>query len=139
MIYFMKQRSAFKGMLAILFIALSPFLWGCGGSKSTSEPTLIVTTTPANGSVQAPALAPFNLNVKITSAMPSGGVTISISATKDGSGTSFFSTSKSTKTASNDFIITGQAIGDVNVVTINVKSNTTTTNTWTGSYRYTQK
>jgi hypothetical protein len=134
----MQQGFASKGVLAILIIALIPFIWGCG-SKSNSEATLAVTTTPASGSVQAPALAPFNLNVKITSSMPSGGVTISVTAAKDGSSTSFFSITKNTKTASNDFTITGQAIADVNVVTINVKSNNTSTNTWTGSYRYTQK
>jgi YbbR domain-containing protein len=137
----MKQRFAFKGMLAILIIALVPMLWGCGGGggKSTPEPSLAVTMTPANGTVVAPALAPFNLNVTITSTMPAAGVTISVIATKDGSSTTFFSNSKSTTTASNDYTITGQTLGDLNVVTVTVKSNNTPSNTWTGSYRFTQK
>jgi len=137
----MKQRFASKGILAILIIALVPMLWGCGGGggKSTPEPSLTVTMTPANGTVVAPALAPFNLNVTITSTMPAAGVTIAVIATKDGSSTTFFSTSKSTQTASNDFTITGQTLGDLNAVTVTVKSNTTPSNTWTGGYKFTQK
>ncbi|MDO6434387.1 hypothetical protein Q4E93_27495 [Flavitalea sp. BT771] len=135
----MKQRFASKGILALLIIALVPMVWGCGGGKSTPEATLAVTMNPANGTVVAPALAPFNLNVTITSTMPAAGVTISVAAAKDGSSTTFFSTSKSTTTASNDFTITGQALGDLNVVTVTVKSNSTPSNTWTGSYRFTQK
>ena len=137
----MKQRFAFKGMLAILIIALAPMLWGCGGGggKSTPEPSLTVTMTPANGTVVAPSLVPFNLNVTITSTMPAGGVTISVIATKDGSATPFFSDSRSKKTASNDYTITGQSLGDLNADTVTVKSNSTPSNTWTGSYRFTQK
>jgi hypothetical protein len=135
----MKQRFASKGMLAILIIALVPMLWGCGGGKNTAEPSLAVTMTPANGTVVAPSLAPFNLNVTITSTMPAAGVTISVIATKDGSATTFYSNSKSTKTASTDFTITGQGLGDLNAVTVTVKSNSTPSNTWTGGYKFTQK
>jgi hypothetical protein len=135
----MKQRFASKGMLAILVIVLVPMLWGCGGGKSTPEPSLTVTMNPANGTVEAPSLAPFKLNVTITSTMPAAGVTISVIATKDGSATTFFSDSKSTSTASNDFTITGQALGDLNAVTVTVKSNSKSSNTWTGGYKFTQK
>src|SRR5579871_3617909 len=85
-IHFMKQRFAGKKLLILLVIASLPFISGCGGggSKSTPEATLAVTTNPAIGSTQAPAVAPFNVTVTITSAMPASGVTIAVSAAPDG-------------------------------------------------------
>ncbi len=129
-------------MLALLIIAALPFISACGGgggSKSTPEATLTVTTTPAVNTTQPASVGPFNLNVKITSAMPAQGVTITVSAAPDGSSTNFFSTSKSSTTASNDFTITGTPVAVVSVVQIKVVSNSTSSNTWTGSYRYSAK
>jgi hypothetical protein len=124
-------------LLAITFL---PFLSGCGGgSKSTPEATLTVTTTPAVNSTQAPAVGPFNLNVTITSAMPAKGVTIAVTAAPDGTTNNFFTTSKSSTTASNNFNITGTPVAVVSVVKITVTSNSTSSNTWTGSYRYSAK
>ena len=140
-IQFMKRKSAAATIPAILMIvlALASFLSGCGGGKSTAEADLTVTTTPASGSTQAPAVGPFSLNVKITSAMPAKGVTIAIKATPDGSSTAYFETSKSTTTASNDFTVSGQEVAQVNVVYITVTSNSKSSNTWSGSYRYSAK
>jgi len=137
----MKQRSAGKNLLLILLtIAFLPFLSGCGGSsKSAPEATLAVTTTPAINSTQPPALAPFNLNVTITSAMPAKGVTIAVTAAPDGTSSTFFSKSVSSTTASNNFSITGTPVGAISVVNITVTSNSTATNTWSGSYRYSAK
>jgi hypothetical protein len=135
----MKQIFAPKGVVTILIIALIPFLWGCGGGKNTAEPTLAVTTTPASGSTQAPAVGPFNLNVTITSPIPAKGVTIAITAAPDGSATNFFTKTQSTTATSNDFTITGQEVANVNVVSITVTSNSKSSNTWTGSYRYSAK
>jgi hypothetical protein len=123
-----------------LTIAVLPFLSGCGGgSKNAPEATLAVTTTPAINTTQAPAVGPFTLNVTITSAMPAKGVTIAVTAAPDGTTNNFFTTSKSTTTASNDFNITGTPVGVVSVVKITVTSNSTSTNTWSGSYRYSAK
>jgi len=137
----MKLRIVRAGLFAILIFVFAPFLAGCGGSsKTNTEPSLTVTTTPAINTVQAPALGPtFPLNVTVTSTMPPKGVTISVKATVDGSANSFFTTSKSTTVKSNDFTISGQQIADENVVTITVTSNGTASNTWTGSYRYSAK
>lgn len=137
----MKQRSSGKKLLVLLVIASLPFISGCGGggSKSTPEATLTVTTNPAVNSTQLPALSPFKVNVTITSTMPASGVTIAVSAAPDGSSTTFFSTSKSTTTASNDFTITGTPVGVVSVAKITVTSNSTSSNSWTGSYRYSAK
>jgi hypothetical protein len=131
----MKQRFG-----VLLATALFVSLCGCGGSsKNTPEATLAVTTSPAVNSTQAPALGPFTLNVHITSAMPAKGVTIDVTAAPDGSSTNFFSTSKSTTAASNDFSITGTPVAVVSVVKITVTSNSTATNVWSGNYRYSAK
>jgi hypothetical protein len=137
----MKQRFAGNKQLILLIIASLPFIMGCGGggSKSTPEATLAVTTNPAVNSTQPPALSPFNLTVTITSTMPANGVTIAVSAAPDGNTTTFFSTSKSTTTASNAFTITGTPVGVVSVAKITVTSNSTSSNTWTGTYRYSAK
>jgi hypothetical protein len=136
----MKQRIAVINIYAILIFALASFLSGCGGGKNTTEATLAVTTTPASGSTQVPAVGPtFSLNVKITSPMPAKGVTIDIKATPDGSSTAFFTKSTSTTSVSNDFTISGQTVAVVNVVYITVTSNSKSSNTWTGSYRYSAK
>jgi hypothetical protein len=136
----MKHRPAGKNLLILLCIASLPFISGCGGgSKSTPEANLSVTTNPAVNTTQAPALGPFSLNVKITSAMPASGVTIAVKAAPDGTTNNFFTTSKNSTAASNDFSITGTPVAVVSVVTITVTSNSTSTNTWTGSYRYSAK
>jgi len=136
----MKQRSARIKLFVLLAIAFLPFLSGCGGgSKSSPEATLSVTTTPAVNTTLAPALGPFNLNVTIKSAMPAKGVTIAVTAAPDGTSNNFFTKSVSTTAASNDFSITGTPVAVVSVVTITVTSNSTSTNTWTGSYRYSAK
>ncbi|MHA4810119.1 hypothetical protein ACX0G9_18540 [Flavitalea flava] len=115
------------------------FITSCGGSKSTPEAALTVTTTPASGTVQTPSPGPFNLNVKITSAMPGKGVKIAISAAPDGSSTTFYTNTVNSTQASNDFSIANTPPATVSVVTIKVTSLSTPTNTWTGSYRYSLK
>lgn len=136
----MRHRIVTANILAISILALASILSGCGGGKNTDEANLTVTTNPASGSTQAPAVGPtFPLNVKITSAMPAKGVTIAVKATPDGSSTAFFNTSQSTTTTSNDFTVSGQQVAVVNVVYITVTSNSKASNTWSGTYRYSAK
>lgn len=114
----------------------------CGkGGGSTPEATLAVTTTPAEGSTQAAAPGPtFALNVTITSTMPPKGVTVAITAYVDGqSNLPFFTQSGSTTTASNNYTITSTPAQESCVVSITVTSNTKSSNTWTGTYRYSMK
>jgi hypothetical protein len=114
----------------------------CGkGGGSTPEATLAVTTTPASGSTQAAAPGPtFALNVTVTSTLPPKGVTIAISAYVDGQSNSpFFTNSASSTSASNNYTITGTPSQETCVVSITVTSNTSSSNTWTGSYRYSMK
>ncbi|HMH20478.1 MAG TPA: hypothetical protein VK563_01825 [Puia sp.] len=131
------MKRFFSALLAMAVVSTGT--WGCGG-KSSPEATLAVTTTPAINSTQPPAPGPnFPLNVKITSAMPSKGVSIAVSAAPDGTTSTFFSVTQNSTTASNDFSITATPVAKVSVVTITVTSLSTATNTWTGSYRYSAK
>lgn len=112
-----------------------------GGGGTTSEATLAVTTNPANGSTQAAAPGPdFSLTVDITSTMPPGGVTITVTSAVDGSGaTAFFSDNVSSSTADNNFTITGTPAQETCIVNITVTSKDKPSNTWSGSYLYSEK
>ena len=119
----------------------------CGGGgddppppNPPNEANLVVTTDPANGSVQPPALGPYNLKVTVTSTMPTNGVKIEVTGKKDdGTNTVFFSTSVDRTTAVNDFTITGTPAATQCLVEVKVTSLTKPSNTWSGSYRYSSK
>lgn len=113
---------------------------GGGGGGGTSEANLAVTLNPPAGSTQpaAPQID-FPLTVSITSTMPSQGVTIDVKVAPDGSTTNFFTETRSSTSANNNFTITGTPAGVVCVTTVTVTSKTKATNTVTLSYRYTRK
>lgn len=132
--------------ITIFLLVIAAGIMSCqkgsgGGGGTTPEAALVVTTNPiANGHVEAPAPGPnFNLNVTITSAMPPGGVRISVTARPDGGTVNFFTDSRTTSTASNDFVITGATVSVVSTATITVTSVNTATNTYTGSYKFSRK
>ena len=101
---------------------------------------LVVTTDPANGSLQPPALGPYYLKVSISSTLPPNGVKIEITAKKDdGSNTIFFTSSGNKTTPVNDFTITGTPVATQCLVEIKVTSLTKASNIWSGSYRYSSK
>ena len=136
---FMKKR-----MLQLFIVPAIIFgIGSCsdkGGGGSGDEANLVVTLNPPAGSTQAAApQIDFPLTVSITSTMPPQGVTIDVKAAPDGSTTNFFTESKSTTAANNNFTITGTPTGVVCVVTVTVTSKTKATNTVTLSYRYTRK
>ena len=113
---------------------------GGGGGGGTTEVNLAVTLNPPAGSTQPAApQVDFPLTVSISSTMPPQGVTIDVKAAPDGSTTNFFTETKSSTSANNNFTITGTPAGVICVATVTVTSKTKPTNTWTGSYRYTRK
>ena len=113
---------------------------GGGGSGGGDEANLVVTLNPPAGSTQPAApQVDFPLTVSITSTMPPQGVTIDVKAAPDGSATNFFTETRSSTTANNNFTITGTPTGVVCVTTVTVTSKSKPANTWTGSYRYTRK
>ncbi|HEX6847949.1 MAG TPA: hypothetical protein VF144_13280 [Chitinophagaceae bacterium] len=125
---------------AIIFGIASCSDKGGGGGGGGSEANLAVTLNPPAGSTQAAApQIDFPLTVSITSTMPPQGVTIDVKVAPDGSTTNFFTESRSSTAANNNFTITGTPTGVVCVTTVTVTSKSLATNTWTGSYRYTRK
>lgn len=113
---------------------------GGGGGGGTTEANLAVTLNPPVGSTQPPApQVDFPLTVSITSTMPPQGVTIDVKAAPDGTTTNFFTETRSSTSANNNFTITGTPISVICVTTVTVTSKSKPSNTWTGSYRYSRK
>jgi len=137
------MKTTFSAILTLLILSCTLSCskgGGGGGGTPPGETQLTITTTPTNGSVQPPAPGTtFDLNVNITSAIPSKGVTIAVSAAPDGSSTSFFTTSKNSTTAANSFSITGTPVATVCLVSITVTSLSQSSNVATASYRYSAK
>lgn len=111
------------------------------GSGNTTEEKLVVETLPlANGHLEAAAPGPdFQLTVTVKSKMPSGGVKIDVTAKPDGGTVAFFLSSKTTSSATTSFSITGTTSGIVSLVEITVTSVSSSSNKWTGSYKYSRK
>ena len=113
---------------------------GGGGGGGGDEANLVVTLNPPAGSTQPAApQTDFPLTVSMTSTMPPQGVTIDVKAAPDGSATNFFTETRSSTTANNNFTITSTPTGVVCVTTVTVTSKSKATNTVTLSYRYTRK
>lgn len=109
--------------------------------SAPGETRLTVQTTPATGLTDPAAPGPdFYPIIQITSAMPSGGVKIELTAKVDGAGTApFFTYSKNSTSASNNITITGTPSGVICLVSITVTSLSDAGNVWNGSYRYSAK
>jgi hypothetical protein len=129
--------------LFILFaLAIVPSCGKKGGSDgSCSETALQVTTTPANGSTEPAAPGPnFPLQINITAGLPTGGVTIEVSAGAEAGGSPFFTqTLPDVKTAVSNVSITGTPSTTPSIVKITITSKSCASNKWTGSYRYSKK
>jgi hypothetical protein len=128
-------------LIVAIALAIIPSCSKGGDGGGNNEANLDITITPANGSNEAPAVGPdFPLKVEVKSTMPASGVKIDISAKKDGSADpAFFTKSQNSTTAVNNFSITGTPATVTCVVTVTVTSITKSSNTWTGTYRYSKK
>jgi len=139
------KKLLFQLFAASLVIVLSDSCSSKGGGDDgggTTEANLVVTLNPPVGSNQPAApQADFLLTVSITSTMPAQGVTIDVTAKKDdGSGAApFFTESRSSTSANNNFTITGTPVGVVCLTTVTVTSKSKPSNIWSGTYRYTRK
>ena len=71
--------------------------------------------------------------------MPSKGVKIDVTAHPDGSSTSFYMSSVNSTSASTNFNITNTPQSVLCVTEITVTSLSSSSNKWTGSYRYSRK
>jgi hypothetical protein len=134
------KRVPFILLLSLIIFSITP---ACKKSSSggTNEANLAVQITPAAGTTEAPAPGPdFPLKVEITSTLPPSGVKIDIAVTKDGSADpAFFTSSKNSSAAQNNYTITGTPATVICVVSVTVTSLSKPSNVWTGSYRYSKK
>lgn len=137
----MKKITVVLLIAAIALVALPACSKGGDSGGGGTEANLVVETTPANGSTEAPAVGPdFPLKVEVKSTMPASGVKIDISAKKDGStDPAFFTKSQNSTTAQTTFSITGTPATVTCIVTVTVTSISKPSNVWTGSYRYSKK
>lgn len=134
------KKFSFALLTLLIIFAVTP---ACKKSSSggSGEATLVVETTPANGSNNLNILGPdFPLKVEIKSAMPASGVKIEISAKKDGSGDpAYFTASNNSTAPQNNYTITNTPSAVTCIVNIKVTSVSNNSNTWSGSYRYSKK
>src|SRR6185436_123295 len=131
------MRKKFLPWIAVLIVLIAmPYCKKGPSDTCSGEATLVITTTPANGTTEPPAPGPtFPLTVTISSAMPSSGVTIEVKARPDGSSTTFFSQTVSSTVKDNNFTITGTPATVTCIVEITVTSKGCNTNKATSSYR----
>lgn len=139
----MKNRLVVLLAVSAVVIAM-PFCGKGGGGGTTdpctSDPKVVISTTPAAGTTEAPAPGPtFPLKVTVSSTMPTSGVTIEVKAHPEGSTSNFFTETKSSTTKDTDFTITGTPNTVICVVDVTVTSKTCNTNKATASYRYSKK
>ena len=118
------------------------FTWSASCKKNPPSNTgsIVIQTSPASGSNQAPAPGPdFPLTVTITAGMPASGVKIDVTARAEGSVTPFFSTSQNSSNPVNNFVITGAPQGVTSVVDVTVTDLGNVNSKATASYRFARK
>lgn len=135
------MRFIILGLLSAVLVSGALVSCGSKGGGAPEAALVVSTTPPADGAVQPAAPGPdFTLAVDITSVMPPQGVTITVTASVDGTANStFFTKSLNTTSITSSFTITGTPAQESCLVNITVTSNTKSTNVWTGSYLYSMK
>ena len=138
----------FKLLIAsvvLLFISCSK---GSDTSKPTPvTPTPVVEATiaftvnvdPGSGSILALVGTSQPIIVKVSSVLPSAGVNVSVTVTKDLDNTTVFTNSISGVNADNNITITGLTPGVLCTATIVVTSKSTSTNTKTLTFKLVAK
>jgi hypothetical protein len=144
---------------SMFLLFLMAFLTGCQNSidkKSnnieTPAPTPIPTPTPTEspvaftvnvdpgaGNVLAVVGTSQIIGVKVSSTIPSSGVTVAVTVTKDMDNSNVFTASNSSVAADNNVTITSLAPGVLCTATVIVTSKSTATNTKTVSFKLAAK
>jgi len=134
----MKKLVLYLGML-LCFVSINQACSKDGGT--CGEPAVNFTSTPAINSTEPPAPGPdFGLTVNIPN-ITSSGATIVVTAKPEDppSAAPFFNQTVTTTASLNDFIITGTPLGTSAIVTVTVTSKSCSSNSKTGTYRYSRK
>jgi len=138
-----------------ILLVIVPFVLGAcskGGDTSSPTPTPQPTPTPTEASIA------FTVNVdpgasnilgvvgtsqamvvKISSVLPSAGVTISVTVIKDADNSTVYTTSNASVSSDNNFTITGLTPGVLCTANVVVTSKSTITNTKAVSFKLAAK
>ena len=134
-----------------LILLVIPFIFfSCskGGDSPTPTPTptptespvtFSVNVDPGTGNILAVVGTSQAINVKVSSTLPSAGVTVAVTVTKDADNSSVFTTTNSSLVADNNITITGLTPGVLSTATITVTSKSTATNTKTITFKLAAK
>jgi hypothetical protein len=136
-----------------LLVAI-PFVFAScskGGDTATTQPVTPVTPVaeaavafsinvdPGAGNILGVVGTSQPIIVKVSSTVPTAGVTIATTVTKDADGTSVFTNSTSSLTADNTITITGLTSGALCTVKVDVTSKSTATNTKSVTFKLAAK
>jgi len=137
------RKSIIPVLALACIVAVSQFCskGGGGGNQPCSESGISATTTPALNTVDPPAPGPdFPLTVNVSNA-PSAGATISVKAAPESpaGAAAFYTESRTATSGANSFTITGTPSATSCIVTVTVTSKSCSTNTFSGTYRYSRK
>ena len=134
-----------------LILLVIPFIFfSCskGGDSPTPKPTPTPTESPVTfsvnvdpgaGNILAVVGTSQAINVKVSSTLPTAGVTVAVMVTKDADNSNVFTTANSSLVADNNITITGLTPGVLNTATITVTSKSTATNTKTITFKLAAK
>jgi len=142
---YMKSMKLLLFVIPILFFSCSK-----GGDASTPTPTPTPTPTespiafsvnvdPGSGNILAVVGTSQAINVKLSSTIPTAGVTVAVTVIKDADNSTVFTTSNSSLTADNNVTITGLTPGALCTATVVVTSKSTATNTKTSTFKLAAK
>lgn len=130
-------------LLIFLFAAVSI---GCkkgssgGGGGTVTEDPLSIAIDPDPGNSIAISLGTnYSFNILIQSKMPAQGVSVDISCKKEIDNSVVFSATLQSTTSTVPVIISNLPFNEVTIVTINVKSKSTPTNTASKTFRLAKK
>jgi len=138
---YMKSMKLLLFVIPILFFSCSK-----GGDASTPTPTptespiaFSVNVDPGSGNILAVVGTSQAINVKLSSTIPTAGVTVAVTVIKDADNSTVFTTSNSSVTADNNVTITGLTPGALCTATVVVTSKSTATNTKTSTFKLAAK
>lgn len=131
-----------------LLLAL-PFIFSScskGGDTTTKPPTttdapiaFTVNVDPGAGNILGVVGTSQAIVVKISSVLPTAGVTVAVTVTKDADNSSVFTNSVTSLTADNTINITGLTPGALSTALVVVTSKSTATNTKSLSFKLAAK